>query len=285
MFIYCMDRFFVQPGRLNANDENTVMITRSTFSPFHLLIALSTVLAALPSPVHAWGTQGHQVVANIAQAKLTARARAKVDRLLAIEPGETLASISSWADEHRNPATAPWHFVNFPRDSCTYDAERDCPGGTCVVGAIERQMKLLSSDAPDDRKLLAFKYVVHFVGDVHQPLHAGYLDDKGGNTYQLQAFMRGSNLHALWDVGLIRNVNEDVAAMTNRLLTKPPSAQVGDLNVAQAAEESCRIVESPGFYPERRVGLDYVERFTPIMEERLALPGARLAEILNNVFK
>lgn len=261
------------------------MITRSSFWLFHLLIALSTVLGALPSPAHAWGTQGHQVVANIAQSKLTSKARAEVDRLLALEPGETLASISTWADEHRNPAAAPWHYVNFPRDSCNYDAERDCPGGNCVVGAIERQLKVLSSDAPDDRKLLALKYVIHFVGDVHQPLHAGYLDYKGGNTYQLQAFMRGSNLHALWDVGLIRNLNEDAAAMTSRLLAKPLSAQISDLNGAHAAEESCRIVGSPGFYPERRVGMDYVERFTPVMEDRLATAGARLAAMLNKVFQ
>lgn len=215
------------------------------------------------------GTQGHHVAANIAQAKLTPRARAELDRLLALEPGETLASISTWADEHRNPAAAPWHFVNFPRDSCTYDAERDCPGGNCVVGAIERQLKILTSDATDDKKLTALKYVVHFVGDVHQPLHAGYLDDKGGNTYQLQAFMRGSNLHALWDVGLIRNLNEDPAAMTSRLLLKSLPDQAADLNMAHAAEESCRIVGTEGFYPERRVGLDYIEKYTPTLEQRV----------------
>lgn len=250
-----------------------------------LLVLLALVLSTHTTAVHAWGTQGHHVIASIAHAKLTLAARAEVDRLLALEPGETMASISTWADEHRNPTAAPWHYVNFPRDTCTYDAERDCNGGQWVVGAIERQLKVLSSDAPVDRKLLALKHVVHFVSDVHQPLHAGYLDDKGGNTYQLQAFMRGSNLHALWDVGLIRNLNEDAAAMTSRLLAKPPSAQVDDLNVSHAAEESCRIVGSPGFYPERRVGLDYVERFTPVMEDRLATAGARLAAILNKVFQ
>ena len=182
-----------------------------------------TVLVALsqPTPALAWGAQGHQVVAKLAQAQLSAPARREVDRLLALEPGETLASISTWADEHRNPTTAGWHYVNFPRDTCTYDRDRDCPDGQCVVGAIEKQVAVLRSNAPDERRLAALKYLVHLVADVHQPLHGGYRDDKGGNTYQVQAFGRGSNLHALWDSGLIKSLDEDVDTLTARLQRTP----------------------------------------------------------------
>lgn len=130
---------------------------------------------------HAWGSEGHQVIAIIAQAQLTPRAKAEVDRLLAIEPGETFASISTWADEHRNPATAPWHYINFPRGDCVYNERRDCPDGRCVVVAIKRQVEVLGSSAKDEKKLTALKYLVHFVGDVHQPLHVGFQDDRGGN--------------------------------------------------------------------------------------------------------
>ncbi len=149
-------------------------------------------MVSLPLPALAWGTQGHQVVANLAQAQLSAKARGGVERLLALEPGQTLASISTWADEHRNPTTAAWHYINLPKDTCRYDAERDCPDGQCVVAAIDKQLKVLASEGPDDKKLLALKYLVHLVADVHQPLHAGYRDDRGGNTYQLQAFGRAS---------------------------------------------------------------------------------------------
>lgn len=72
---------------------------------------------------------------------------------------------------------------------------------------------MLGSAAPDEQRLNALKYLVHFVADVHQPLQAGYQDDCGGNQYQLQAFMRGSNLHAVWDSGLIKYLNEDADAM------------------------------------------------------------------------
>ena len=247
------------------------------------------VLAAAPNLARAWGTQGHQVVANLAKAQLSAKAKLEVDRLLALEPGETLASISTWADEHRSPATTAWHYVNFPKNSCTYSAERDCPDGQCVVAAIDRQRDILASTATDEARLRALKYLVHLVADIHQPLHAGYGEDRGGNSYQVQAFMRGTNLHAFWDVGLIRALDQDTEVMTARLASSSASTAGrqeldragGAFNAAQAAEESCRIVRQPGFYPGRLVDQAYIQRFTPIMELRLQQAGARLAGLIN----
>jgi hypothetical protein len=96
--------------------------------------------------------------------------------------------------------------------------------------------------------------------------------------------MRGSNLHTLWDTGLIRNMNEDYEQTAARLLTSQAPPQTRDLSV-HAAEESCRIVSTPGFYPLRKVGLDYIARLTPLMERRLKVAGARLAGILNMVYR
>jgi hypothetical protein len=125
-----------------------------------MALATGAVMATASSAAHAWGTEGHQIVALIAQSQLTPKAKAEVDRLLALEPGETLASISTWADEHKSPTTGPWHYVNFARDSCIYDAERDCPDGQCVVGTIQRELQIVDSKAPDDRRLTALKYIV-----------------------------------------------------------------------------------------------------------------------------
>lgn len=242
---------------------------------------------ALLAPVAAlaWGAQGHQVVATLAQASLTAKASAAVNQLLSLEPGATLASLSTWADEHRDPATTAWHYVNFPKASCSYERARDCPDGNCVVDALKRQLEILASGAPDAERLLALKYVVHLVADVHQPLHAGYADDRGGNRYQVQAFGEGTNLHALWDLGLIRNLHLDTANLSARLRTIPLPSSRGELDVAHFAEESCRIVGVPGFYPGHKVDAAYIERFTPIMEQRLAIAGARLAGLLNRLFR
>ena len=256
---------------------------------FLLAACFSLLLAALPIHAQAWGSQGHQVVANLAQAQLSAKAKREVDRLLALEPGQTLASISTWADENRSPATAAWHYINFPKSSCTYSAERDCPDGQCVVAAIDRQRDILASTATDEVRLRALKYLVHLVADVHQPLHAGYGEDRGGNSYQLQAFMRGTNLHAFWDSGLIRALDQDTEVMTARLASSIVSTARrqeleragGTFNAVQAAEESCRIVGHAGFYPGRLVDLAYIQRFTPLMELRLQLAGVRLAGLIN----
>ena len=250
-----------------------------------LLRAIAGAALLAPVAALAWGAQGHQVVATLAQASLNPKAASEVHRLLALEPGETLASISTWADEHRDPATTAWHYVNFPPSSCSYEAARDCPDGNCVVGALNRQLEILASGAPDAERLLALKYVVHLVGDVHQPLHAGYADDRGGNRYQVQAFGEGTNLHALWDFGLIRNLRLDIVKLSARLRLTPLPSSRGELDVARFAEESCRIVGTPGFYPERKVDDAYIARFTPIMEQRLAIAGARLAGLLNRMFK
>ena len=275
-------------------------------------LALVALWGIGTTPARAWGVQGHQVVAAIAWQGLSPVAREEATRLLAPEPGQTLVSISTWADEHRGPASAPWHYLNFPRGQCRFDAARDCPDGQCVVGAIERQRAILASKATDAERLQALKYLVHFVADIHQPLHAGYQDDRGGNTVQLRFLMRGSNLHALWDKGLIEQLGLDNEALiaaahaqlapqgTNQMQvqthaqphgqtqalpkaqsTAPAPPGSGLANAIAMAEESCRIVAQPGFYPQGDPSPAYVARMTPVLLQRLALAGQRLAALLN----
>jgi hypothetical protein len=148
-------------------------------------------LALVAICAHAWGAAAHRLIAEAAYGQLSPAARAAVDDLLTLEPGATFESISTWADEVRSPGTGPWHYVNLPRDSgCMYEATRDCPDERCVVGAIERQTAVLSSGAHGAERLKALKYLVHFVADIHQPLHVGYGDDRGGNLYQVVQWAR-----------------------------------------------------------------------------------------------
>ncbi len=246
-----------------------------------LRLLLLLISCALSTPVLAWGAQGHTVVAAIAWQGLQPRARQEVARLLALEPGQTLESIATWADEHRSAATGVWHYVNFPRGTCSYEPLRDCPDGQCVVAAIARQHAVYASRASDSERLTALKYLVHLVADVHQPLHAGYADDRGGNQFQVRAFMRGSNLHALWDSGLLRSMELDTMALVSLMQSRSPVPERLDLNAAHMAQESCRIVALGDFYPQGDLGEAYVQRFTPIVQQRLALAGARLAAMLN----
>lgn len=244
-------------------------------------LAVSLVIYAPMSS--AWGVDGHRIIAMLAETQLSPAARNEINRLLSQEPGATLPNISTWADEHRNPATAAWHYVNFPRGDCNYDASRDCPDGKCVVAAIDRQIEILKSSADDAKRLTALKYVVHFIGDSHQPLHAGFGEDRGGNSYQLQAFMRGSNLHAVWDTGLIKALQEENEAIVKRLLNRPRPIEMTSVSSAAIAMESCRIVSRPDFYPDRLVPPTYVERYLPVVEYQLMQAGYRLGRVLNEL--
>ena len=247
-----------------------------------VLAALLAATTAAPPDASAWGADGHRLIAEVAETRLSAPARAEIDRLLALEPGATLASISTWADEYRSPSTAHWHYVNLPRDSsCSYEPGRSCIQGGCVVGAIERQVAVLASNTTDEQRLKALKYVVHFVGDVHQPLHAGFADDRGGNSFQLQAYGRGTNLHALWDSALIQQWPIGIAAL--RAAVEADKAAVDTWTTPGAwAEASCRVVTTKGFYPAgNKLPDDYLQRWGPTLVQQLAAAGSRLAAVLN----
>lgn len=215
------------------------------------------ILACLTSTVWAWGSEGQRLVAHIAETQLTAKASQGVNALLAQEPGATLESISTWADEHKSRATSKWHYVNFPQGTCHYEPERDCPDGNCVVAALDKQINKLKTEGSAEERLKALKYVVHLMGDVHQPLHAGWEFDKGGNKFQIQAFGRGSNLHALWDSGLINHYEETKPGWEQRLVQQAKRQTDLTWSVANVAQESCEAASSAGFYPTRFVGAEY----------------------------
>jgi hypothetical protein len=146
-----------------------------------ILPVVLTVLGSVRTDALAWGKAGHRVVATLATSMLTPEARNQVTELLG--PNVTLATISTWADEVRpsRPHTAPWHYVNIPRDATSYNAGRDCRRG-CVVSTIEQSLRVLQ-DPSKGRAVReeALRWVVHFVADLHQPLHA-IADDRAATT-------------------------------------------------------------------------------------------------------
>ena len=254
---------------------------------------LFAVLAVFPaSRALAWGVEGHRIVGLLAESELTPAARAEVQRLLAGEADPTLAGVAAWADEVRDEPrwrhTSRWHWVNLPRTNpCTFDAARDCRNGDCVVGAIERQLALLADRRKSDRvRREALKFVVHFVGDVHQPFHAGFGFDRGGNDTQLRFDRQGWNLHSLWDGPMVRQVGLSPTDYARQLRAAPPLSPERQRALsappAQWAVESCQAIHDDGLYPARRaIGRGYLERHRPLAERRLREAGARLAEALN----
>ncbi len=236
----------------------------------------------------AWSAKGHRTIAELADQQLSAGTRHALSGLLADEPSATLGAIASWADEVRDQEawrhTGRWHFLNFPQGECRYVAERDCADGRCIVAALEAQRAILRDRGADRaRRIEALKFVVHLVGDIHQPLHAGYGFDRGGNDTQIRFNRMGSNLHSLWDGLLIDTLELDPPALLQRLGEKPlPAAgAVGRDSAARWAEESCALIESARIYPEKRfIDRAYIERTLPTAEAQMRLAAARLAAVL-----
>ena len=237
----------------------------------------------------AWGALGHRVVGEYAQQRLNPAAQEAVAELLAGEADPTLAGVANWADEIRDgPAqrrnTAPWHWVNFPRGSCAYERAKLCPDGVCLPEIIKRfEAELVDPELGLAQRREALKFLVHFVGDAHQPLHAGYADDRGGNRFQLNYRGDGTNLHSVWDSLILNRSGLDVETLVDlsgARLRNPPAQ--GD--AVRWVEESCKLVGHPDFYPPRRKIADsYLDAKRPWVERRLAMAGERLATLLNQL--
>ncbi|WP_428849191.1 S1/P1 nuclease [Xanthomonas arboricola] len=277
----------IKPSRTVAYNRGM-----KTFSPSLVVLAVALTAAIQPVTAFAWGPQGHRLVARVAETELSPQARAQVAQLLAGEPDPTLHGVASWADELREhdpdlgKRSGPWHYVNLAEHDCGYAPQRDCPDGNCVIAALDRQTAVLADPRqPLDARRQALKFVVHFVGDIHQPMHAGYAHDKGGNDFQLQVDGKGSNLHALWDSGMLNDRHLSDNAYLQRLLALPAATAVSPVlppPAAAWAQASCKIAVTPGVYPAAHVlPASYIATYRPIAETQLRLAGDRLAAVLN----
>src|ERR1700761_5478864 len=231
-----------------------------------LLAAFGCAVAMLGSagPAFAWGDLGHKVTALIAYQHLTPKGRAALDALLAADD-DTLtppdfASRATWADKYRNGhrETAAWHFVDVEIDHP--DLQAACfgypavrlpasagPAQDCVVDKVEAfESELSSPSTPAAERLLALKFLIHFVGDLHQPLHASDHEDRGGNCIGLAPSPDGrdTNLHAYWDTGVVQALGgsaNEIAAKLDARISPANIATWGRGDVRSWAMESFQL--------------------------------------------
>jgi len=252
-------------------------------------VLLALVCAALPA--FAWGPEGHDLVARIAAVQLTAAARARVTAILG--PGSTMASVSSWADQIRRsrPETAPWHYVDIPIDKPGLDMARDCANGNCVIGAIALMRAKLRDPAtvPEQRRE-ALMFLIHFVGDMHQPLHSSDHGDHGGNEVHVMFHDQPGNLHALWDSGLLgRMGKEDDLFIKLSDVSMRRRKKFARGTVSDWAEQAHKLAQQMvyGRLPKAAQGspvvidASYERRARPLIELQIERAGARLAALLN----
>ncbi len=257
-----------------------------------LLLALGTEAS------HAWSERGHRLIGELAERQLSPRTLTLVRQLLHDELDPSLAGVAIWADDLRNlPAhqwSVPLHYVNIHDRACRFDATRDCRDEVCVVGAIQRYARKLGDTALSRmERAEALKFLVHFVGDVHQPLHAGHRLDEGGNEFQINLRRPGrapeaTNLHSVWDYFILAEVGELVDRHAQRLQVQLPRASrvpFVSADAARWAEVSCSLTNAEGFYPPRpgKLSVNYLQHARPLAEARVRVASVHLAQVIETV--
>lgn len=234
-----------------------------------------------------WGFKGHRAVATIAQQHLTGNAAYVVSAYL---NGQPMEAVSTWADENRDSKTAPWHFLNLPL-GLSHEAfvrfvqESDNNVYTAIL-KMEATLKDPATSA--EQKSEALKYLIHFVGDAHQPMHISRKEDKGGNTIQLRFDDKGTNLHSLWDSKLIDHEGlsqEDIA----KNYDKATPAEIKKWQSDSPMEwiwESYQISTElyAGAKPGQTIDEAYYTNYIPTIRKRIDQAGIRLAGELNRLF-
>lgn len=252
------------------------------------LLALSIAAPLRADHDDFWGQVGHRIIGRVASSQLTPAARATVRMLL---PGESLGSVASWADQIRSqqPETAPWHYVNIPIWDSIFRPATVCPGGNCVIAALERQLAIVADRSrPRAERAEALKWVVHLVGDMHQPLHVGDRGDRGGNDVKLTYDGKPGNLHAIWDTGLLlaTGVNEEqyVVQFERTIRQRGDLARLTSGSIVDWAMES-HAVSRDVAYPFLPTSLEldnrYLDMVRSILEDRMLRASVRLAALLN----
>lgn len=258
--------------------------------PGRLFLAALCLAALLfcGAPGRAWGPLGHRAVAHIAEAHLSPEARAEVRAILG---RESLADASMWPDEvRRTPEwkhSAPWHFVDFA-DHETYATAAKNPDGDVVVALTTMRKILADRHRSREERRVALRFIAHFVGDVHQPLHVGRVEDRGGNDIEVLWFGEPTNLHRVWDQGLLGPSRLSSRELARLLLLWPSRKNVAtwqrdDLAtwVAESHALRPRVYRLGGGIGKPRLGWAYMVRLQPVAEHRLLQAGIRLAGWLN----
>lgn len=251
-----------------------------------LLLPLGLIREPVPEGVR-WWDFGHRIVARIAEPRLTPHTREAIREVLG---GQGLADASVWADnirQYRHDAD-PLHFVNIPLSDTAYDPGRHCRDGRCIIAAIAADRKVLADPAASalDRAE-AVRFLVHFMGDLHQPLHVSDNGDRGGN--QRTVYLSGdlTNLHKVWDGQLLERYKLTEQAYLDQLHQEMDTLDLAGLergSVVDWAMEGHRIAVAHAYRLPRggRIGDGYLEANRPIVDHALIAAGVRLAKVLND---
>ncbi len=252
-----------------------------------ILLFLFIASSLYSNPI--WGPTGHRTVGEIAEKHLKKCVKKKIDKLL---NGESLAFVSTYADEIKSDKNFrkyyTWHYINYPFHS-DYKSSNKNPKGDLITG-IEFSIKVLKDkNSSKEEKKFYLKMLVHLIGDLHQPLHVGRTEDKGGNSIQVQWFGKGSNLHRVWDENMIDKWDMSYVELANNAkdLSKKQLKSYQKGEVIDWVNESQKLAIE--VYKSAQKGDKLSYRYSYLhfgtVRSQLQKGGIRLAKLLNEIFK
>ncbi len=253
---------------------------------FLCLLCLLPLALSASEPI--WGPTGHRVVGQVAGEHLSRKARRAVAKLL---DGQSLAEAATFGDDIKSDTLyrrfSAWHYVNIPADQ-RYPEAVHAPGGDIVKG-IEHCISVLKDpNAPSEEQAFYLKLLLHFIGDLHQPLHVGRQEDKGGNDIQLQWFGEGTNLHRVWDSNLIDSYGMSYTELAGNLprVSKKQVAEIQEGSLLAWVGENQDLASELYGSAETGQKLSYPYRYVwwDTVERQLLLGGLRLAAVLNAIY-
>jgi len=271
------------------------------------LVLSAFVLCLLPYTCLSWGSEGHKIIAQIANDMLTSSASSAVGTFLG---SYSMTDVAPMADSYDHTSAGKWsapcHYCNLPRGATNF--QMSYCGTYCVVKSIQNYTKILTGEASnpfqcdvdpqDGVEPCALMFLIHYVGDSHQPLHVGYGDDRGGNSVKVSWYGSSTNLHSVWDDSIIEKWDtsfSDAASQLEQIMAANSSMvqyYASTLDPIGWADESFYFVRTTCYnYNQQgrapadtpQLGDAYYNRNLPIVQERLIAAGVRLGTILNQM--
>ena len=238
----------------------------------------------------AWSADGHTSIGILAISQLQAEPRRELENIIGPLDAQAMEKACNWPDEVRETEEWAWsarsHYINIPRGNFVYLESRDCPDQQCVTQAIKRYAtELTSQQASKQQRWQAFSWLCHLVADLHQPLHAGFADDRGGNNFDIIFKGEQMNLHGFWDFELI---DQHAGGWQNlvSLLSTSPGVEAGSNwspeMVNDWTNESHELAKQTVYPATRNIDEIYMQQSWELAQKQLSAAASRLALIINS---
>ena len=249
------------------------------------LIALTSILLLVISPAktYAWGKQGHALVAEVAFKYMNKKTKKEVLKYL---DGMTIEDAANWMDNIKNDHSydymKPYHYANFEKGDQVLETE-----GDNIIYQLNSTIKELQNKKNLSKEEIntKIKILFHLVGDLHQPLHVGYGEDKGGNSMQINYNGKGTNLHSFWDSGIIKSKEISLQdCLSSNTFCFFQLRKIKKIDVIQWSTESRNLLDQIYNTDGNKINDDYVNQNAALIETQILKAGIRLASVLNEVF-